>query len=114
MSDSLQPSSEQEPLACLIQDPQQMKQRMDEVEELFKQATGRQELADGYAFSFPGDDAWVARLVDFIQFEKNCCPFFTFELIFEPQHGPLWLRLRGPEEARATLQTIIAATGAGS
>jgi hypothetical protein len=26
-----------------------------------------------------------------------CCPFFTFELTFEPDSGPIWLRVRGQE-----------------
>lgn len=90
------PSSEPE-IACRIQDPAQMRQREAEVVDLFKGATRRQEIADGYALCFPGDGDWASRLLAFILFERECCPFLTFELVFEDQHGPLWLRLRGPE-----------------
>jgi len=93
--------SDTTPLACQIQDPEQLRQRTTDVHTLFKQATQMQELADGYAFSFPHEDQWATKLLEFILFEKNCCPFFTFELVFEPQHGPIWLRLRGPDGVKA-------------
>jgi hypothetical protein len=72
---------------------------------------GRQEtreLPDGYAVRFPGDDAWAARLLAFITAERACCRFFTFELSFEPGPGPLWLRLRGPEGAKAIAASLLA------
>ncbi|MBI4409686.1 MAG: hypothetical protein HY561_08265 [Gemmatimonadetes bacterium] len=37
--------------------------------------------------------------MEFILFERGCCPFLRFELEFEPG-GPLWLRIRGPEGAK--------------
>ena len=44
-----------------------------------------------------GEKDWATKLLDFIVFERACCPFFTFELTFEPDSGPIWLRLRGQE-----------------
>src|SRR5581483_7994740 len=91
------------PLACQIQDPAQLRQRTTEVQTLFKQAMQMSELTDGYAFCFPDEDRLATQLLEFIQFEKNCCPFFTFELAFEAQHGPIWLRLRGPDGVKAVI-----------
>ncbi|MFQ5552868.1 MAG: hypothetical protein ACE5EW_04035 [Thermoplasmata archaeon] len=53
------------------------------------------ELTDGYALRFPGSEGWIAKLVDFVVYERDCCPFFVFELAFEAEGGPVWLRLRG-------------------
>jgi len=39
--------------------------------------------------------------------ERDCCPFFTFELAFAPDHGPVWLRLRGPEGAKAVVEAML-------
>ena len=50
---------------------------------------------DGYALRFPGNDTWANQLTQFITFERKCCPFFIFSLLFEPKQGPIWLRLRG-------------------
>jgi len=55
------------------------------------------ELPDGYALRFPGTDEWLRRLAEFVAAERRCCPFFAFTLQFEPDHGPIWLSLRGPE-----------------
>ncbi len=63
-----------------------------------------QELEDGYAFRFPGEPAWIQRVVAFIAEERQCCPFFTFELHYEPNLGPIWLRLRGSAEIKALLR----------
>jgi len=63
-----------------------------------------QELEDGYAFQFPGEPEWIQRLVEFVAGERECCPFFTFELQFEPNLGPVWLRLRGSAEIKALLR----------
>jgi hypothetical protein len=84
----------QEIIACLLTD-EEHKARESEVAALFKEAQQTQELADGYAFQFPGDETWAARLVDFITFERACCPFFIFELRFEAHGGPVWLHIRG-------------------
>jgi hypothetical protein len=58
------------------------------------------ELADGYEFVFPGDASWAEKLVSFVVSERECCPFFAFEMIFGPERGPISLRVRGPERAR--------------
>lgn len=63
-----------------------------------------QELEDGYAFQYPGSSEWIQTLVTFVSEERECCPFFTFELQFEPNKGPIWLRLRGSAEIKALLR----------
>jgi hypothetical protein len=65
------------------------------------------ELEDGYAFRFPGDTIWAARLLQFVTSERECCPFFTFELVFEPGQGPIWLRLRGPEGVKEFIREVM-------
>jgi len=49
----------------------------------------------------------VAGLLEVIVAERACCPFFTFELIFTPDQGPLWLRLLGPEGAKEVARTML-------
>lgn len=55
------------------------------------------EVEDGYEFRFPGSAQWAIRLTEFITFERGCCPFFSFELVFEPGEGPIRLRVQGPK-----------------
>ena len=61
----------------------------------------RLSLPNGYALRFdPGAFDAVAR---FVANERKCCPFLTLELTVEPQSGPVWLRMTGPEGLRPAL-----------
>ncbi len=69
--------------------------------DLFAHVERVEELPDGFAYRFPAGDPWPAKVLEVIASERQCCPFFTFEMVFEPHGGPLWLRLRGPEGVKA-------------
>lgn len=97
------------PLACALS-PDAYSSRMTEIETLFGQSTETRELADGYAFRFPGDGDHATLLMDFIKQERHCCSFFRFELVFEPEHGPIWLHLRGSDEIKAFLAGVLQQT----
>ena len=86
------------PLACSLSG-QEEAERRDEVEKILEACLRVDELEDGYEFRFPGSAEWAAKLTEFIVFERDCCPFFAFELVFEPEGGPIRLRMRGPEGA---------------
>jgi hypothetical protein len=62
---------------------------------LFAGCEAIRELADGYEFRFPGTREWLMDLTSFVREEQVCCSFFRFELIIEPNQGPMSLRLRG-------------------
>lgn len=82
------------PIACTLSGSE-LARRGEEVGDLFKGVTQVSELTDGYAFRFSGADSQATMLLEFILAERSCCPFFTFELVFEPQQRSTWLHLRG-------------------
>ncbi len=69
------------------------------------------ELPDGFALRFEGDDTTVKRLWDFINLERKCCGFVTYELTLERNDGPVWLQLRGDEQAKTQIRHALAAAG---
>ena len=85
------------PIACALSDPERAQRTAALERETFAAVEEIVELADGYAFRFPADPAWLTHLATFVAEERHCCPFFTFELVVEPAEGPIWLRLRGRE-----------------
>ncbi len=96
------------PIACNLSEAEQAAREEELARELFSSCLEVTELPDGYSFRFPGDQEWAAKLLEFIGFERKCCPFFTFELAFEPQEGPVWLRVKGPEGVKAFIeQTFV-------
>ncbi|HWG39419.1 MAG TPA: hypothetical protein VN658_02625 [Candidatus Acidoferrales bacterium] len=55
------------------------------------------ELPDGYAFRLQGSDSLIANLAEWVSYESRCCPFFNFEIAFQRNSGPTWLRIWGGE-----------------
>ena len=99
----MQEEAQAVPLACLLTG-EDLKARGEVVQPLIASYQQLQELEDGYAFQFPGEPEWIQRVVSFIAEERQCCPFFTFELQFEPNLGPIWLRLRGSADIKVLLK----------
>ena len=56
----------------------------------------KRELPDGYAFRIKTERITAEQLVEWVNLEKQCCPFFGFQILWEPRNGPLWLHLTGP------------------
>jgi hypothetical protein len=96
MANDLELGISDSPVACSLSQ-RELVERGEEVGELFKRVQQVRELPDGYAYCFLGNEEWATRLLKFIMGERSCCPFFTFELGFEPEEGPIWLYIRGPE-----------------
>jgi hypothetical protein len=57
----------------------------------------RRELPDGYAFQMDTKQIDTGQLVEWIELERRCCPFFGFEVLWDRKNGPVWLHLTGPE-----------------
>jgi len=106
MKQDLEPSTDEVPLACTLTEPE-LVTRKAELNDLFKHVQQVNEMADGYALRFPAGDTWANQLMQFITFERVCCPFFTFALVFEPKQGPIWLHLRGPEGVKAIIEGMM-------
>lgn len=106
------PAAEELPIVCTLTEDEKV-ERGEENGGLFKAAEQVRELPDGYAFRFAGSDAAANRLLQFVLAERDCCLFFTFELVFEPDKGPIWVHLRGSaavkEFVASNLGEIIAA-----
>jgi hypothetical protein len=62
------------------------------------------ELANGFAFRFQDGTVSVADLAEWVSAERKCCPFFDFEIEQQADNGPLWLKLRGKEGAKAFMR----------
>jgi hypothetical protein len=93
--------AQETPIACLLTE-REFAVRSEAIKQsLFAAVEQLDELPDGYAYRFPGDDSWEMTLLEFIAAERRCCPFFTFEIVFTPHGGPIWLRLRGSDEIKA-------------
>jgi hypothetical protein len=94
------------PLACSLSGPE-LAGRSEELEEIFEGCLRTEELDDGYEFLFPGIGEWATRLTELVDFERGCCPFLAFELVFQPGGNPIRLRVRGPEGAKGIVAEMF-------
>ena len=92
------------PIVCNLPEPEQARRRQEIATQILEGVQETRELPDGYAFRFPGTNEWATKITSFISFERKCCPFLIFEIIFDPELGPIWLRLRGGEGVKAFVE----------
>lgn len=106
-TDSMTETAEKHlPIACILPGEEQSS-RAEEGTQLFESVQQIKELPDGFTFSFPGENECVDKVLEFVRAERACCPFFTFELTFEPGQGPIWLTLRGPEGTKDFIKGFL-------
>jgi len=89
----------QVPIACLLTGDE-LAARQEVAGDLLDLAQQVRELNNGYAFEYPSTEEWANKLLAFVVEERECCPFFTFELIFEANQGSLWLRIGGSADIK--------------
>ncbi len=99
------------PIFCELSDPREVSDRKKLLESAFEEVRWAEELKDGYAFGFPGSAGWAEKLVGIVSAERVCCPFLTFALLFEPDGGPISLRVTGPEGAKAFIEAELMSPG---
>lgn len=64
-----------------------------------------QELANGYAFEFPGDRATFELIAEWSAGERLCCPFFDIDLHMDQEGGATWIRLTGRPGTKDFIRT---------
>jgi hypothetical protein len=99
--------SDDMPVACCLTSAE-LRERAATLLAQFRPAViGTEELRDGYAFRVPGDGKWIAMIAKMIVAERECCPFLTFELVAQPNMGPVIVRVTGPAGIKDFLKIIL-------
>lgn len=84
-------------LSCKLTSPELKKRKETVIASLKAQLLEKKELKNGYAFRFTGNDSTLDELTEFIKTERECCSFFTFNLIASGDKTSIWLELTGAE-----------------
>lgn len=85
----------------------QRKYRRKIFTDIFKKYQQVDELPDGYAFCYPRSEDWAAKLNEFLEICQSRYPFFTPELIFEPNQDAIWMRIKGPEGTKDVIKKVL-------
>lgn len=84
-------------LSCNLTSPELRERKQTVLESLKCQIVEKKELPNGFSFLFPGNDAVLDELIEFVKTERECCPFLTFELSVSGDKSKIWLSLTGPD-----------------
>lgn len=95
--------------ACRLDgiEPSKRDQHIASATQLFQSVTSVRELPDGYAFRLPEGADTLLKAAAFIDLERRCCPFFGLAIEIEPEGGPVWLHLRGPEGVKPFIRLEV-------
>lgn len=93
------------PLVCTLTDKEVRDRREEMGTLLVDAALGAEEIEDGYIVSF--EKGHGARIAEFIELERACCPFFEFTLTFAANDGPITLTISGPEGSKAFSSKLV-------
>ena len=71
-------------------------------EEIFNRnkITAIEELETGYSYRFDQPIDFSLKLIEFINFERKCCPGESFALSFDPDEGPIRMQIYGSQTIR--------------
>jgi len=85
--------------------PTERARSLELLRELRAATVERVELPDGYAFRYAAA-ASLARIGEWIALERQCCPFFHFQLDVAGDTDAVWLRLTGPAGIKSFLADV--------
>lgn len=95
-------------VSCMLTQPELQERKTRVLASLRQKITEIKELSDGFTFAFNGEDGIIDELIEFIKSERQCCPFFTFNLLVKNENNGVWLSITGP---KGTKEFIQAETG---
>lgn len=94
-------------IVCTLSAGQLSERRDGLLADLFRQA-GELSLGEDRLESVFADSPEVlALLFEVLRAERQCCRFLTFELVAEPDLGPLRLTISGPPGTGEFLRTLL-------
>jgi hypothetical protein len=84
------------------------RQEFDSVtQSLLAEVQETRELENGFLLRFANEPDRLNQIAGFIERESLCCPFLNFALEVQPQRGPIWLRLTGPDGTKEFLKAEV-------
>ena len=100
METGLETTTERSEIACRLIGAELAARKAAISAELLDHADAIEELPDGFALHFKNGDPWAERALEFVRLERQCCPFIRFEIMIEPDDGPVVLLMRGNDQVK--------------
>jgi hypothetical protein len=95
------------PVACTLRPEALTTRRQGLLAELLRRADADEELTNGHRWSFAATDDVLAMILRMVQAERRCCRFLRFQVIVEPDGGPVSVEVTGPSGTREFLAALF-------
>jgi hypothetical protein len=95
------------PIACELTPAEITTRRATLLPGLLAQAAERTPLPNGFRWRFAASGEFLAAAAETINTERQCCRFLRFVLAIEPDGGPIWLEITGPQGTAEFLETLL-------
>ena len=91
-------------IQCSLLDEDLLKRQEDLKVRIFSKVTNRIEKKNGIVYYFDFEKVMLADVLEFVQKEKECCPFFKFDISILPFKQGLAIQIGGSEVALELLR----------
>jgi hypothetical protein len=95
------------PVACTLSADALKTRRQGLLSALFGRAEYHEELPDGHRLRFASAPDTLSLLARTVEAERECCRFLRFQIVVEPDGGPIWLELTGPSGTREFVSALF-------
>lgn len=95
------------PIACTLTQAELASRRSELLPGLLSRADSQETIPGGFRWSFREVNGLLNDVALVIEAERRCCQFLRFRLTFEPDGGPLWLEVSGPEGTQEFLRSML-------
>ena len=84
-------------VACQLPDEAFKERKATIASTIVSKAILAEEIENGYQFSFSYSEQMLLELAEFINVERQCCPFINFQLVLSSNSNNIVLQLTGAE-----------------
>jgi hypothetical protein len=102
------------PIACTLTPAELAASRDGLLPGLLAKAQVKEAVPGGFRWRFDSHEGLLEEAAAVIAAEHRCCRFLRFLLIVEPDEGPVWLEVTGPDGTQEYLSRLLEAPPAES
>lgn len=84
-------------ISCSLTDEELIDRKLELKTKIFSKLKKKVELEDGFIYYFDDEKGLAATITEFLLKEKDCCPFFKFDLSILPFEKGIAFQISGSE-----------------
>ena len=100
-------SARELPIACILTDAELATRRSELLPGLLSKSHSKEAIPGGFRWSFSESMGLLQAIARVIEAERICCKFLRFRLTVEPDGGPLFMEITGPDGTQEFLDSVL-------